>query len=914
MSSSAIRPFRHTATVISLTILSALCDVAVEVTEGLATTRRQLDGEKKKKGRVNAGRVTALEKKIVESNQKYEAVETVIRDIFETVFIHRYRDVDPRIRVECVQALGYWIYILPDVFFDGSYLRYLGWVLTDTHAPTRLEVVKQLQKLYKKKGSISGLAAFTERFRSRLVEMATRDADPSVRASTVELLDLIRAMGLLEPEDIDQVGKLIFDSEARVRQSVINFFVENVNDLFESKVEGCGGGEALEEIIGRETSDSFDSPNTAWLKLECLAEVLQSYDTDDVDGSLDHVNHGPIEAGDLLVAKGEESRFSLAAQAFYERIPEVRNWEGLATYLLFDHSGTESVPSTRQDSTVEDALKAACKLSEKEEITLLEVLNASVRTSLAQSEAADNTKKGKKPKNAKVASSEDQENTALRLAHLIPKLLNKFGATPTTASAVLRLEHVLDLEVFQQLREDSTTYAALLDDINKQFVSHNSQSVLAEASAALLHARCFEDLQEVTDAKLQRLWEDLTSTLYALVNDRPSDSRTNVPLGALTELTNNVRRISNLASVSDCVGPLEQWPSSTGSGQEKANENSSPLQTLLESVDRGAFNNDQPLDDDVKSTENELTMSAMSSILFYFMWKLRSLQGTVADGHEVADASIEHIGEYRDQFALKLLRIMEYRSGADKLRQLATGVFLDLHILFATSRQNTKELSQGKGTATGSVHRLQSLASVITDEQQTLVASVYTASERAYAKKAGRKIEVAEDDDPVDDDLESDSEEEGDGEGTAREHQKMKLLYEQQLCELAGKIVLAIVAEVLDASGRRRGKMKERLLRNRARLGPNFKEVVAYLDEPKAKKTKKQLQDSESKRVKPVSEPTVAEEDREDAEVEDQEVEEGGEEDLRNRELVLDDEVEDEGGEKDPEDDTGALEDNAHGD
>lgn len=892
MSSSAIRPFRHTATVILLTILSTLCDVAVEIQSSLATTRRQLEGEKKKK-RLNAGRVAALEDKLAEGDRNYETIEGIIRDIFDTVFVHRYRDVDPKIRVDCIQALGYWIPTLPDLFFDGSYLRYLGWMLSDTFAPTRLEVVKQLQKLYKKKDNVGSLGTFTERFRSRLVEMATRDADPNVRASTVELLHVIRGVGLLEPEDIDAVGKLIFDSEARVRKSVVGFFVENVNDAYESKVEELGGEEALEELLDKESDDALDGPKLAWLKLKRLVEILQSYDMEDVDETQNYIDRGPAGASDVLVARGVESRFSLATQAFFEEIPEVRNWESLIGYLLFDHSAADATSPIREANNVEDALKGACALSEKEEITLLDVLNTAVRLRLTQPEAAETKKKGKKAKNARASSVEDLETTAMRLAQLIPKLLNRFGATPTAASAVLRLEHVLNLEVFQQLRQDSTTYAALLDDINKQFVSHSNQAVLAEASAALLHARSFEDLQEVTEAKLQRLWEDVTSQLHALVGTSDIRSRYCLPADVLTELSDTVRRINNLASISDCVEPLQKVTTPADGEEDGVAEAESPLQILFGFLDRGASDAQDTSNEDNEELEDGLVASAMKTILFYFMWRLRALQRIMTDEHDVSDASIRQVREHRDAFVLKLVRIIQGRAGTHSLQQLATGFLLDLYTLFATLRHQGKESSQAVNTLTDSNQPLQTLVTLMPNDQQTLVASVYGAAERAYAKKARKKIEIAEEDEPEDDEIESEPEDEEDGEDAEQERRKASLMCEQRLCELTGKIVLAILAGVLDAQGTQKGKMKERLNRNRGRLGPNFKEVVAYLDEKKAKKTTKKppAKGKQKQPDKALSKPVVVSDD--EGVGDGDEIEEGGEEDLRNRELVLDDANED---------------------
>lgn len=58
-------------------------------------------------------------------------LETYFREIFDAVFIHRYRDAEPSIRVECIKSLGVWMSTLPEQFLEGTYLRYIGWMLTD---------------------------------------------------------------------------------------------------------------------------------------------------------------------------------------------------------------------------------------------------------------------------------------------------------------------------------------------------------------------------------------------------------------------------------------------------------------------------------------------------------------------------------------------------------------------------------------------------------------------------------------------------------------------------------------------------------------------------------------------------------------------------------------------------------------
>lgn len=45
--------------------------------------------------------------------------------------MHRYRDIDPDIRMACIQSLGVWILSYPSLFLQDLYLKYLGWTLND---------------------------------------------------------------------------------------------------------------------------------------------------------------------------------------------------------------------------------------------------------------------------------------------------------------------------------------------------------------------------------------------------------------------------------------------------------------------------------------------------------------------------------------------------------------------------------------------------------------------------------------------------------------------------------------------------------------------------------------------------------------------------------------------------------------
>ena len=851
MSSAGSRPFRHTATVASLAIVDGLSEAAKDIVENCAKIQRQAEGEKKK-SRVNKARVSELEKNVKQATQRQKTLVGLMNDWFDTVFVHRYRDVDPRIRVDCAQALGGWILTYPDLFFEGQYLRYLGWVLSDTNASTRHEVVKALIKLYKDKDRQSGLRTFTERFRPRMIEMASRDHDPAVRAEAVLLLDLLRDAGFLEADDIDSIGRLIFDSEIRVRKAVVKFFIANINDLYETKIVELGGQEGLDEVLeALAGGDDFENPRIEWLKLKCLAEMLQTYDALDQTEPT-NMSEVPLTDSYLLIAAGMESRFSLAADVLYDNFEDLENWELLAGYLLIDHSQTAEQNGATTD--VETLFKQQCKLSEEEEILLLEILHTAVRRRLTQTVNAISDSKAKKlSKKQREEAEESQDQAARHLALLIPRLLKKFGDSPQAATAVLRLGQVLDLEIFQELRQDLTSYSALLDDFKKQFVAHGEPNVVEEASRALLHAKTFEDLDEVTGEKLQSLWEHEVHALNKLAKDQDLSSRGNLQETVLTALSNTILRIRSLCKTSNPTEHLEATPPAS-SRSKKARSAEPAVASILSIVDRGMPK--AGLDADTDMQEDALVLNACEIINFYFMWKVQNFRSLVTSTGSVPFSQLELVADYHDRFVDSLTLVLRERSGADDLRLSLANTLLDVFVTFSTlvhAKPGRLIASQGRRQVEDAdpPDAYLSLALEVPRKTQGLLLQILAAAEKAFAKRTKRTLEEDDiEDEPVDPDEDPRSEDEGDDvdmtEGGREQRMAQTLLAEQKLCALAGRIVLALWAGVLD--GKTEGAKNEegvslvemRLKRNYKRLGPNFKAIIDQFEanKPGAQKRK----------------------------------------------------------------------------
>lgn len=83
MSSSQLRSFRHTATVIAMELLNALCQVAAEIEKEHTIVTRQREGERKRAGKNKGkGRDKEFEAKAEEVGKRKAKVAEYMEDFF----------------------------------------------------------------------------------------------------------------------------------------------------------------------------------------------------------------------------------------------------------------------------------------------------------------------------------------------------------------------------------------------------------------------------------------------------------------------------------------------------------------------------------------------------------------------------------------------------------------------------------------------------------------------------------------------------------------------------------------------------------------------------------------------------------------------------------------------------------------
>lgn len=884
MCSAGHRSFRHTAAVITLAMLTGLTEVAKEIESSMATTKTQLETETKKRKSQNKKRVSQLQSDSSKEQKQLKKIDDLAKDGFDTVYTHRYRDVDEKIRFECATALGLWMRNYRTVFLQGEYLRYWGWAASDPYAPTRIEVMRQLKTLVRDRQNISSMRPYLERFRPRIVEIGARDADTTARVEALELLGQLRDADLLEPDDVDTIGQLIFDHEAKVRKAVAGFFKSNIQDAYDAIVEDFDQEQLNEVLPDHDDEEDYREPDKSWIKFKCLAQSLAL-------GSHEESRANP-KALNIFSSEHVDSRYMVATQAIYKSMPELEHWRRLAGYLLHDHSTSSTAEHSNDVTTL---IGRVYVIDEGEELVLLDVLFTVVKLSLGDGD----DKAGTRTKQAKDQTQRRREQAAQVLSKVIPQLHDKYGSSPHAAASILRLYQLYDADLLDDVQETSTTQATLLNVVDRQFTTQTDAEVLAEASRALRTAQMHDNSKEAADAKIAELWSESSRKLATLLSGKIVAARGTLDHKSLRQVTDTVGRLSQLASVNDCTNSLNarvNWPKS------KANQGRKEtlLQLMLEILKRGVPDDSTP--DEVESMEGQLCIFTIRVVLFYMKWRIVSLQSAIRSNLSSASQlrDLQSLRSEKDEFRARLSSVMTARKPLDVVRTTSILALLELDVLLATLRNlrpDRDELDEEAQTS------IADLVVKIDEPTSRVVLETHERMEKRLAMRLKKKIDLplaeakrsakrsarhssaaleisrgsAKDGatgDQQEEDIDRPPEDSDDERETQRRKQraaqdsddenlspssdddggeaddaaessapaqqrreakeKARLLAETALCELTAKLVFAIVADILPDSVA----VRTRLQINRTRLGKSYAQVIAYLDDKKTTKSK----------------------------------------------------------------------------
>ncbi|XP_053811847.1 cohesin subunit SA-2 isoform X4 [Vidua macroura] len=240
LSDSQVRAFRHTSTLAAMKLMTALVNVALNLSINMDNTQRQYEAERNKIiGKRANDRLELLLQKRKELQENQDEIENMMNAIFKGVFVHRYRDAIAEIRAICIEEIGIWMKMYSDAFLNDSYLKYVGWTMHDKQGEVRLKCLTALQGLYYNKELNSKLELFTSRFKDRIVSM-TLDKEYDVAVQAIKLLTLVLQSSeeVLTAEDCENVYHLVYSAHRPVAVAAGEFLYKKLFSRRDAEDDG----------------------------------------------------------------------------------------------------------------------------------------------------------------------------------------------------------------------------------------------------------------------------------------------------------------------------------------------------------------------------------------------------------------------------------------------------------------------------------------------------------------------------------------------------------------------------------------------------------------------------------------------------------------------------------------------------
>ncbi|SPO27175.1 related to Nuclear cohesin complex subunit [Ustilago trichophora] len=656
MSSSSLRSFRHTATVIALWTISAFNEVNAQATKDLSTATKQRDAEKKK-ARADKSRLKDLESKVVESRKLKARIEEYINEFINSVFVHRFRDFDAGIRSECVEALGSWMKKYPTQYLQSSYFRYIGWVLSDVDANVRMAAVQAMSGLYTRDNFVSSIRHFTEMFKGRLVQMATGDVELGVRIATINVLVMIDKHDLLEDEQRDLLATHIFDVEPRIRNAVASFLANILDEMVSDGASELGALSDASKKKGKQAEEQ--QQQQAKLRFKCLAELLVKYghrlDARD-SATASGTERDTADELTLVIDGAKEGRIGMAVEALWDAMEDMQHWKPLIDLLLLDHSDKAAAGRGKASAAKENAAPAVYRLETEEEAILVEALVAILRKTYAGAELIDDE------------DDNTKEDVTRAMIAALPKLLAKYRTDAPRIADLLLLPQVMDLEMYTELQE-TTAFEALWDDVSTQIQRHVEPLVLQHGVRTLQKMVATTSQSTINNTKLSALEESLVSSLRETVSDRDVEtagfSEDEVHLLAANML--RLHLVSQVCNTSDALEDDEGGQATSG------------WEIVLGIAGRGRL---------AYSEEESLVCDAIATLSLYIMWKTR--QVVVSDAGSQTAVAEDLLSKRTTVLSLLEEFVASTQSQAcNGVQRIAFEMLATIHMLYAATPLET---------------------------------------------------------------------------------------------------------------------------------------------------------------------------------------------------------------------------------
>ncbi|XP_051984081.1 cohesin subunit SA-1-like [Xyrauchen texanus] len=438
LSDSQVRAFRHTSTLAAMKLMTALVNVALNLSIHQDNTQRQYEAERNKMvGKRANEKLELLLQKRKELQENQDEIENMMNSIFKGIFVHRYRDAIAEIRAICIEEIGVWMKMYSDAFLNDSYLKYVGWTLHDRQGEVRLKCLKALQNLYTNRELFPKLELFTNRFKDRIVSM-TLDKEYDVAVEAIRLVTLILqgSEDALSNEDCENVYHLVYSAHRPVAVAAGEFLHRKLFSRHDPQAE-----EALAKRRGR------CSPNGNLIRMLVLF---------------------------FLESELHEHAAYLVDSLWESSQELLKDWECMSELLLEEPVQGEEVLSDRQEGA------------------LIELTVCTIRQA-AEAHPPVGRGTGKRVLTAKERKTQidDKNKLTEHFIMALPMLLSKYQTDAEKLGNLLQIPQYFDLDVYSAGRMEKHL-DALLKQIKFVVEKHTDTEVL-EACSKTYSILCSEE-------------------------------------------------------------------------------------------------------------------------------------------------------------------------------------------------------------------------------------------------------------------------------------------------------------------------------------------------------------------------------------------------------------------------------------
>uniref|UniRef100_A0A668VP17 Cohesin subunit SA n=1 Tax=Oreochromis aureus TaxID=47969 RepID=A0A668VP17_OREAU len=465
LSDSQVRAFRHTSTLAAMKLMTALVNVALNLSINMDNTQRQYEAERNKMVAKRANdRLELLLQKRKELQENQDEIENMMNAIFKGVFVHRYRDSIAEIRAICIEEIGVWMKLYSDAFLNDSYLKYVGWTMHDKQGEVRLKCLTALQGLYYNRELNARLELFTSRFKDRIVSM-TLDKEYDVAVQAIKLLTLVlnSTDEVLTPEDCESVYHLVYSAHRPVAVAAGEFLFKKLFSHREPEDEGAP------KRRGRQSPNANLIKTTVFFFLESELHEHAAYLVDSL-----------WECGAELL----------------------KDWECMISLLL------------------DDPLPGEEALTDRQETALIEIMLCTVRQA-AECHPPVGRGTGKRVMTAKEKKTQLDDRTRITelFAVALPPLLAKYAVDAEKVTNLLQLPQFFDLEIYTTGRLEKHL-ESLLRQI-KEIVEKHTDTEVLESCSKTYHALCNEEFTifNRVDIARSQLLDELVDKFNRLLED-----------------------------------------------------------------------------------------------------------------------------------------------------------------------------------------------------------------------------------------------------------------------------------------------------------------------------------------------------------------------------------------------------------